>query len=74
MCACQRLGCLDNSLVELSLGVVDLVNACAELDSLNGETLLTLPFSCSSVLLVTHLLTFVVVYTSTLDVLTFSMP
>ena len=50
-------------MAELGLGVVDLVDACAELNSLDGETLLTLPFACSSMLLVTFLLAFVVVYT-----------
>ena len=61
-------------MVEIGLGVIDLVDACAELDSLSGETLLTLPFASSSILLMTCLLAFVVVYVSTLDVLDFSMP
>ena len=61
-------------MAEFGLGVVDLVDACAELDSLDGETLLTLPFACSSVLIVTCLSAFVVVYIPNLDVLTFSMP
>ena len=55
---------------KLGLRVVDLVDACAELDSLDSETLLTLTFACSSMLLVTCSLAFVVVYTSTLDILT----
>ena len=38
---------------ELGLRVVNVVDACAELDSLNGETLLAFSFACSSVLLVT---------------------
>ena len=49
-------------LVELGLRVVDLVDACVELVFLSGETLLTLSFACSSVLLVTCLLAFMVVY------------
>ena len=49
----RRLGHLDTFLAELGLGVVDLVNACAKLDSLSGETLLTLLFACSSVLIAT---------------------
>ena len=61
-------------MAELSIGVVDLVDAWAERDSPDGETLLTLPFACSSMLFVTCLLAFVAVYTSTLDFLTFSMP
>ena len=61
-------------MAELGLGIVDLVDDCVELGSLRGETLLTLPFACSSILLVTCLLAFVVVYVLTLDVLAFSMP
>ena len=49
-------------LVELGLRVVDLVDACVELVFLSGETLLTLSFACSIVLLVTCLLAFMVVY------------
>ena len=50
------------SLVKLGLGVLDMVDACVELVFLSGETLLTLSFACSSVLLVTCLLAFMVVY------------
>ena len=38
----------------VGLGVVDLVDACADLDSLGGETLLALLFACSSVPLTTY--------------------
>ena len=61
-------------MVELSLGVIDSIDAYDELDSLGGEILLTLPFACSSILIVTCLLAFMVVYVSTLDVLAFSVP
>ena len=51
------------SWLNLVFKIVDLVNAGDKLDSLDGETLLTLPFACSSMLLVTCLLAFLVVYT-----------
>ena len=41
VCAYWRLRRLDTFLVKLGLGVVDLVDACFELVSLCGETLLT---------------------------------
>ena len=49
-------------MAECDLGVVDLVDACVELVSLSGEILLTLLLHVSSMLLVTCLLAFVVVY------------
>ena len=49
-------------LVELGLGVVDLVDAYVKLVFLSGETLLTFSFVCSNVLIVTYLLAFLEVY------------
>ena len=60
-------------MVKLDLGVVDLVDACAKLVSLNSETLLTFSFACLSVLLMTFFGLHSGVY-STLDVLTFRVP
>ena len=40
-------------MAELGLGVLDLIDACVELDSIDGETLLTLSFACSNVFFVT---------------------
>ena len=47
------IGDLDTFLAELGLGVLDLIDACVELDSIDGETLLTLSFACSNVFFVT---------------------
>ena len=44
---------MDTLLAELGLGVLDLIDACVELDFLDDETLLTLSFACSSLLLET---------------------